>query len=481
MVRTKESIRYFWFVLNKWLVELQEFLKLLLPDKSIITKVSFGISMLCIVSFLVFAIMAGYFFLVHFFGSEDTLIKSEVRVARICCEDEIAVAEKEGREIDDDALPLTLVQRIREYQRDTAIYFCLVDSNNLLLASTRADWVGDSLLCQKQEVTEKVNFATIKDEEGVTMPDGTYHKEYCKLKNSDWQLVMLLPHQRYFTLMDSFLELGKKLVACLGIMLVGFMLMFVFMRRSLQQQKTLEGEVDVAAKLQQKMVPQNFPAFPDRKDFDVHGVLIPAKLMGGDLYDFVLRDDKLLFCVGDVSGKGMSAALLMSVVHSVFRAASSHTFEASEIASMINEAIAHGNEDSMFCTLFTGVLEVKTGVLNFCNAGHNLPLIVEADGSTHFLEALPNIALGVIEEYPYQSQQASLEEGASILLYTDGVTEAVSIDRRLFGDNATLSTLSGKAALTPRESIELLLESIRRHSRFNDQSDDITMLCVKRM
>ena len=483
MALNKSSLRYSWFLFNKWLDELREFLRLLLPDKSAISVVCFSMAVLCVINYGIFAVMTAKVVLEKNIQGNEALVKAEARLAKTACEGVIGKSRQRLHGPNRQQMLQEMADRVREVQCDTAIYFCVVDSNALLLASPRADWTGDSLVqCNRMEGNVGMGtsaMAKMMDDECVFIDGVSYHRHLMSLHGTDLKLAMLIPHDRFAQMFAHLFPLTRNLLLCVVFMLFGFMVMFVTMRRAIQQRSVIKGEVDVAAQLQQKMVPQQFPAFPNRSDFDLYGVLQPARVMGGDLYDFLLRDNKLVFCLGDVSGKGMPAALVMSVVHSVFRAAASHTSDPAEINSMINEAVAHGNDSNMFCTLFTGVLELATGRLHYSNAGHNLPVILSSDGTTHFLEAMPNIALGVIEEFPYQAQKVTLPCGTSLITYSDGVTEAESVDKRLFGDAALLKALEGKANLSPELLMDGLLKDLRLHTRFAEQSDDITMLGIK--
>ena len=145
------------------------------------------------------------------------------------------------------------------------------------------------------------------------------------------------------------------------------------------------------------MVPKTYPAFPERQDIDVYGTMTPAKEVGGDLYDFLIRDNCLYFCIGDVSGKGIPAALVMAVTRSLFRTVSAHEKSPQRIVTSINDSMSDMNESNMFVTFFVGVLDMTTGVLRYCNAGHNAPLLLH-DGAVKTIDVKPNLPLGVVVE-----------------------------------------------------------------------------------
>ena len=263
---------------------------------------------------------------------------------------------------------------------------------------------------------------------------------------------------------------------------------FSFMQKSLQNyidelqlttanKERIESELRIARDIQMGMVPKIFPPFPKREDVDLYGMLIPAKEVGGDLYDFFIEDDKLHFIIGDVSGKGVPASLVMAVTCRLFRTVASSVHSPSQIINVLNNAIAESNESNMFCTAFVGVLDLRTGHLQYCNAGHNPPVVITSEGKTSFLSVKPNLAMGLWEGFEYQEQECVIEKGTKIFLYTDGVNEAENITKELYGDDRLLQFLSRHFKSKPRNIVEELYDDIKLHSKDAEQNDDITMLC----
>jgi sigma-B regulation protein RsbU (phosphoserine phosphatase) len=241
----------------------------------------------------------------------------------------------------------------------------------------------------------------------------------------------------------------------------------------------IESELRIAHKIQMGMIPKSFPAFPERDDLSLAAKLVPAKEVGGDLYDFFIQDEKLYFIIGDVSGKGIPASLVMAVTCRLFRSAASHFDKPEDIMTSLNNSMSDGNESSMFCTAFLGVLDLKTGELNFCNAGHNAPLIISGDGKISYVNVQPNLPLGLMGEFPYVGQDMMIEKSTKLYLYTDGVNEAENKENKQLGDAKLVSLLRANASNEPGEIVEKIFEEIIRHADGATQSDDITMMCIK--
>ena len=241
----------------------------------------------------------------------------------------------------------------------------------------------------------------------------------------------------------------------------------------------IESELRIAHKIQMGMIPKSFPAFPERDDLSLAAKLVPAKEVGGDLYDFFIQDEKLFFIIGDVSGKGIPASLVMAVTCRLFRSAASHFDKPEDIMTSLNNSMSDGNESSMFCTAFLGILDLKTGELNFCNAGHNAPFIISGDGKISYVNVQPNLPLGLMGEFPYVGQDMMIEKSTKLYLYTDGVNEAENKENKQLGDAKLVSLLRANASNEPGEIVEKIFEEIIRHADGATQSDDITMMCIK--
>ena len=242
----------------------------------------------------------------------------------------------------------------------------------------------------------------------------------------------------------------------------------------------IEKELKVAHDIQMSMLPKTFPPYPERNDIDIYGTLTPAKDVGGDLFDFYIRNERLFFCVGDVSGKGVPASLVMAVTRSLFRNISTHLSEPNLIIKALNSALADSNETNMFVTLFLGVLDLHTGSLQYCNAGHNSPMIIGQDVQT--LPCDPNLPIGVMTDWDFTCQEIRLEPQTTVFLYTDGLNEAEDATHAQFDEARIVSVVSSLLAVgdnNPETFVRTMSESVHAFVGEAEQSDDLTMLAVK--
>ena len=245
------------------------------------------------------------------------------------------------------------------------------------------------------------------------------------------------------------------------------------------QKASMEHELDVARNIQMSMLPMTWPAFPDRSDIDIFGGVTPAKAVGGDLYDFCIRDGKLFFCIGDVSGKGIPASLVMAVISSMFRTLSASEDGPDKLISVINSSMSSRNENLMFVTLFAGEYNLETGELKYCNAGHNAPIVLK-DGVPRFLEADANVPVGIEAGWKYTLQTTELSPGMTLFLYTDGLTEAARSDGSLFGEERVLSSLTGYTAeSTSKDLVAHMKDDVQAFIGDAEQSDDLTMFVIR--
>ena len=245
------------------------------------------------------------------------------------------------------------------------------------------------------------------------------------------------------------------------------------------QKASMESELDVARNIQMSMLPMSWPAFPERKDLDIYGSVTPAKAVGGDLYDFGIENGKLFFCIGDVSGKGIPASLVMTVISSMFRTLSGSEDSPVRIVSAINEAISARNDSLMFVTLFVGILDLATGELDYANAGHNAPVVISEDGP-HMLEVDANIPIGIVPDWDFTLQHTRLAPGAIFFLYTDGLTEAARSGGELFEEKRVLENLTGlDDDISTQELVAHMLEAVNAFVGDSEQSDDLTMLALR--
>lgn len=251
------------------------------------------------------------------------------------------------------------------------------------------------------------------------------------------------------------------------------------LKTTTSEKASIENELKIAHGIQMSMLPKTYPAFPSRDDIDIFGQVTPAKAVGGDLYDFFIRDEKLFFCIGDVSGKGVPASLVMAVTRSLFRNIAAHTAEPNQMVMGINESLSDNNETNMFVTLFVGVLDLTTGCLDYSNAGHDMPLLL-VDDEVVVLACDPNIPAGVMSDWTYTRQQIQLKKGTAIFLYTDGLNEAEDINHQQFEMERVIETAKTSSS-RPQELISAMNAAVRQFVGDAEQSDDLTMFAIKFM
>ena len=245
------------------------------------------------------------------------------------------------------------------------------------------------------------------------------------------------------------------------------------------QWTSLQNELEVARKIQQGIVPCKFPAFPDRNDIDVYGQMIPARQVGGDFFDFFLLDaGHLGFVIGDVSGKGVPAAIFMAVSRGLLKAVASRGLSPGDCLNEVNRMLCSGNEEGMFVTVFYGVLDIATGALAFSSAGHHAPYLIRPPSECGQLEIDSGLVLGVLEHAKYETQSGRLARGTNLFLFTDGVTEAMNAQEDFYGDERLASTLAGLQEATLNELVDGVVRSVRAFSGDATQSDDITAMAV---
>jgi phosphoserine phosphatase RsbU/P len=265
---------------------------------------------------------------------------------------------------------------------------------------------------------------------------------------------------------------------------------FINMKRTLQRylddlkettasKERIESELKIAHDIQMSMVPKTFPPFPDRKEFDIYATLIPAREVGGDFYDFFFIDDqRLCFAIGDVSGKGVPASLFMALTKTMFRATGGRqNVTAETILSRLNAEICRDNDSCMFVTVFCALLNVGTGQVEYSNAGHNLPYVL-CDGAVTALTNTGGMALGVDDSASFHTGRVVLKPGDHLVLYTDGVTEAMNRDDELFSEGRLETTLQEVKGQSSKEVIEKITKDVQTFAAGAPQSDDITLLVL---
>lgn len=250
------------------------------------------------------------------------------------------------------------------------------------------------------------------------------------------------------------------------------------LKKTTSTKERIESELSIAREIQMGMIPKIFPPFPERQDVDLYAILQPAKEVGGDLYDFFIDSNQLYFAIGDVSGKGVPASLFMAVTRSLFRSVATHFADPAQIVESMNISVSENNESNMFVTLFVGILDLDNGLMRYCNAGHNPPVLITPDGDVNYMEVKPNIPVGLFDMFPFASESCTIGRGTTIFLYTDGLTEAENIDQELYSDPKLLDVLRVEPKLGPRCMIEMVKNSVEEHVGEAEQSDDMTILTI---
>ena len=233
----------------------------------------------------------------------------------------------------------------------------------------------------------------------------------------------------------------------------------------------IESELRIARDIQMSMVPQTFP---ERSDLDLYALMTPAKEVGGDLYDFLIIDDQLYFCLGDVSGKGVPASLFMAQAIRLFRALAKQQRKPSDIATCLNNELTENNDNGMFVTMFIGVTDLTTGHLSFCNAGHNPPLL---DGE--FIDMEANAPLGLWSGLDYEGEEIDNIRNKQLFIYTDGLNEAEDTAQEQFGDERLQQMLRQMKTPTAKQVIDTFRQTVESHRKGAVPNDDLTMLAIR--
>lgn len=325
-------------------------------------------------------------------------------------------------------------------------------------------------------------YITMKDESGEKI-HVFYHAVGGK---TDWILINILDDSEIF---GKLRNIRRLLILLVGAGLLAIGIIVYRSSRNLQrfnrinaEKERIGGELQVASRIQQSMLPAEYIK---RDDVEIVASLTPAREVGGDLYDYFIRDEKLFFCIGDTSGKGAPSAMLMGVTHSLFRAFSLHENNPARIMQAVNESACQGNDSNMFITFFIGVLDLPTGRLHYCDGGHDRPIIIEtADEAEHSvlsLECNPHLPVGVWETTKYDAQEIVLAPGSILFLYTDGLTEAKNVEHREFGLERVKKALArcARAKLSPKKILLALSLKVQDFVGQAEQSDDLAMLAIR--
>ena len=242
----------------------------------------------------------------------------------------------------------------------------------------------------------------------------------------------------------------------------------------------IESELELATNIQADMLPNIFPAFPDRDDFDIYASMEPAKEVGGDFYDFFLiDDDHLCMIIADVSGKGIPAALFMMASKIILANNAMIGKTPAQILTDTNAAICSNNREEMFVTVWLGILEISTGKLTAANAGHEYPVIKHGNGYFDFFKDKHGFVIGGMDGVRYKEYELTLEPGSKLFLYTDGVPEATDSEGLMFGAERMLETLNSDVNITPEQTLKIVRSAVDDFVKDAEQFDDLTMLCLE--
>lgn len=284
----------------------------------------------------------------------------------------------------------------------------------------------------------------------------------------DTQLPTVRTKDEMKQLHDAFSHMQKELVTYIE-----------NLREATAAKEKIESELRIAREIQLSMIPHTFPPFPDLPQIDLYAMLKSAREVGGDLYDFFVVDKhRFIFAIGDVSGKGVPASLFMAMTRTLLRTISDKEKQPGAILKALNKSLAHNNDSNMFVTFFLGILDLKTGLLTYANAGHNPPVLVRSKGEVEVFEQGKTIPLGLFEDFEYTEASMNLCPGDKIFTYTDGVSEAENQEQELFGEERMMAVLEGNRDIQPRECIGLMEAAVNAHVKDFPQSDDLTMMSI---
>ena len=251
------------------------------------------------------------------------------------------------------------------------------------------------------------------------------------------------------------------------------------LRRTRSAKERMESELNIGAEIQMSMLPLVFPAFPERADFDVHAALYPAREVGGDFYDlFLIDDNHFCFCVGDVSGKGVPAALFMAVTKTLIKSRAANDLSPASILSHVNSELSQRNESCMFVTVFLGILDLRSGDVTYGNAGHNPPYLKRADGDLERIDQRHGPVIGAADGLAYGEDHLVMDSGDLLFLYTDGVTEAMDVDETLYSEDRLRDLLAAKDLSSVEHAVQVGVDDVWAFQGEAEQADDVTVLSV---
>ena len=335
--------------------------------------------------------------------------------------------------------------------------------------------------------------ATVHDDDGK--------KNYVFYAQMDddtgWSMAIVCSdYEIYYTLRQ--VRFNLFLLMLIGMALLGYIIWratknAIRLQAVNTEKERIGSELHIASEIQKSMLPKIYPPYPERDDVEIYGSLVPAKEVGGDLFDFFIRDEKLFFCIGDVSGKGVPASLVMAVTRSLFRTVSAHEASPERIVAQMNDSMAQTNDTNMFVTMFVGVLDLPTGRLRYCNAGHCSPLLIDSEQPEtaamkeeaqdnqrlSAINCVSNLPIGIIPNYKFEGQELFVHTGSTVFLYTDGLTEAEDTMHVQYGEDRMMTQMKKIDASKPQDLIEHVAAAVHAFVGDAKQSDDLTMLAVR--
>lgn len=371
-------------------------------------------------------------------------------------------------------------------QDDRAV--SIISKNMTILASSNPSFNGKSIIeAAEEKDPDHIMDKWMNDVEQCILSDTdtTFRHNYYGidcftyirgLANSPFTMVVVKSVREISKAVTKF-SIQFYIMAFISLMLLTICLRYIFVafRNENEHNRKIENELDIASGIQKRILPGNITT----DEYEIYGFQKQAKSVGGDLYDYFVKDRKLHFCIGDVSGKGIPASLVMTELCSLYRFIASNGDDSEQIVKTLNDAVIEHSDDSMICTLFAGILDLTTGKLDYCNAGHTPPVLIKEDRSASFLNIKANMPIYAFGHYPYKSGTLQINQGEKIFLYTDGVTEARNRKQHFFGSDAMLAALKKNTGKNLETIVNGVLNQISSFSGKAEQNDDITIMCIE--
>jgi len=407
----------------------------------------------------------------------------------------LSISRTLGQEIQLDRLLALIVAEVTSAMEAERSSLLLYDASTNELVSKVAEGIGTREI--RVPLGVGISGATAKDRVTINIPDAyqdtRFNPSYDHASGFRTRSILAAPivnqngrlmgvvqvlnkiNQAHFTADDErFLE-----AICIHL---GIALERAEMVESYLQSQMMKQSLELAREIQMGLLPKTFPAFPQIPEIDIFGMIKPAQEVGGDLYDFFLLDgNRICFIVGDVSGKGIPAALFMAMVRTAFRmAALASTGSIASIVGRLNDFLCESNYSQMFVTVFAGILDLRDGSIEYADGGHEPPFIVRGAGGASMIEKVGGLAVGFISGYEFHNGKMNLVPGDSLVLYTDGITEAMDSEHHLLGADRIEEILHrAQPGIVAQSITELLLSGVAAFVGGAEQSDDITLLVLR--